>query len=284
MSSIGTFLNSIRTTVTTQIGGTAKFGPGPQFKTTSTASSSSVGNAFHVGAAIYQAWQDGKMIKDAAGQLGSNWISPSWMRTLNFAINHPNAALRIGTPDVLYGTDISSISTRFAANLGFAEFAETKQNAIRHVFWQATIRAEFGFDIAAEIGYAHEENPNAIDVLNVHDEYIFDGAQSFDQADEAADLLNNMIGRTLGEIYNASSKDLMSGILGYYARNGLWEPQMITNTSGEIVGYKVSLVKLSAEDHERANGNLNGLDELGFNKSGRMNFDKQQDNIKMRRK
>jgi hypothetical protein len=74
MNSVGTFLNSIRTTVTTQIGGTAKFGPGPQFKTTSAASFSSVGTVFQFGAAVYQAWQDGKMIKDAAGEMGSGIV------------------------------------------------------------------------------------------------------------------------------------------------------------------------------------------------------------------
>jgi RHS repeat-associated protein len=72
MSSIGTFLNSIRTTVTTQIGGTAKFGPGPQFKTTSTARFASLGTALQAGFTAFQAYQDGKMIKDAAVEMGSD--------------------------------------------------------------------------------------------------------------------------------------------------------------------------------------------------------------------
>ncbi len=86
-------------------------------------------------------------------------------RTIEFATAHPVIALEIGAYKI-GATNITTNSIRFATNeLGLNENEEkegSQVNAFRHVLWQATITKRYGIDIARKVGFAHEENPNAL--------------------------------------------------------------------------------------------------------------------------
>ena len=85
-------------------------------------------------------------------------------RTIEFAKNHPLISIEIGTVNSAF-TNISSNSQRFADNSGLKESGSEgsgPKNAFRHVLWRATITKRFGIDIAREVGFAHEENPDAL--------------------------------------------------------------------------------------------------------------------------
>ncbi|MBX7052561.1 MAG: hypothetical protein K1X54_11045 [Flavobacteriales bacterium] len=254
---------------------------------------SSMSKGFGIGNQISSTWQDdllqevnshsgiGLAFREGAtnnsslnSSMNSYWnASPPWFRTLNFTIEHPIAAARIGLANYNYGTNISSEATRFASNIFNILTTNTKQNAMRHVYWQATIRIEFGSDIAAQIGFAHESHPNLIDVCNLQSEYnfLYDRAEEF--ADEAADLLNNMIGRHIGEAFkNESAKERVAGILAYYHTSGLWEPVKIFDTNADLIGYSVKQCRLSDAEYGEALKFLESLDNEGFNPEGRKLF------------
>lgn len=190
----------------------------------------------------------------------SNNSSSSDIRTIAFVLNHPIAAGRIG--EVVKGkTNISTNSQRFASNgLGLSEndFGEGSQvNAFRHVLWQATITQNFSFEIASEIGYAHEENPNAI--LGIKD---FDNVRftNLNLADEAIDLLNNIIGREIGlNVNNSNMRDIAFATLNYYHTNGLWIAVQQANGY-----YSIKQEILSDNQYRNASQQLIKLDSNGF--------------------
>lgn len=94
---------------------------------------------------------------------------------------------------------------------------------------------------------------HALRIGNVHEDFIpQDMSQrifnDFLAADSMADLLNNSIGRQIGNNNKgASNQQLAEAVLMEYLQNGLW--QIVQNEDGS---YLVELTKLSQEQYNDA--------------------------------
>lgn len=193
-------------------------------------------------------------------------IASSEVRTAIFVLWHPVAANQIGFVDPGKGkTDITNDAVRFSTNdLGLNENSSNEGsqiNAFRHALWQATITKTLidGEKLATEIGYAHEENPNAIDGIQDFSGIRF---STLSEADESIDLLNNVIGREIGNNVNSlMMNDIAKATLNYYYEKGLWVAKEQSDGTYEIVQEK-----LSDEQYQAAYDRLNGLDFNGFTK------------------
>lgn len=209
----------------------------------------------------------------------NDWNLPSSVRTIIFTMDHPIAALAIGYPSML-GENLSSTSLRFGTLIFYSEdYIETKQNALRHAIWQALITREFDFSTAAKIGYAHEDNPDAVDVANIKEKYSYAGNGAKDLADQTADLLNNIAGRNFGSANTSnSSSELLQIILEYYKNYGLWEPLTQYDAKGNVF-YTVERVRLSAEELNSALKALSNLDSRGFDEAHRKKLKNEQKDL-----
>lgn len=185
----------------------------------------------------------------------------SKIRTIYFAGFFPYAALSIGK--VKSGsTNISTNSVRFSTNdLGLIEnnaHEGSQVNAYRHALWQATITHRFGTTVAEGAGNAHEENPNAIFGVEDFSATTY-GTSSL--ADESCDLLNNIIGRGLGQRYTDTTtkmNQIAIDTLNYHHEYGLW-------VSEERDGnYTIFQQKISDSQYETAYDRLNQLDKNGY--------------------
>ncbi len=98
----------------------------------------------------------------------------------------------------------------------------SRRGAFRHSLWQATIAAKHGVQKAEEIGAVHEET---IDVdLNKR---IF---KDVNDADLVVDLLNNKIGREIGDKNKGQKlKSLAFHLLDRYYINGLYSAEKDEN-------------------------------------------------------
>jgi RHS repeat-associated protein len=183
-----------------------------------------------------------------------------------FALRHPTIAFRIGSVTQM-GTNISSISQRFAANIGLLENKQhegSEVNAFRHVLWQASITSRYGADIANQVGNAHEQDPN-VD-LSIR---TFSGNNPLDQADQSIDLLNNQIGRKIGESNSSTSQqELALKTLDYFFNEGLYTA--VPNSDGTI---SIVKTKISKDEYNNAKANIKNLNQNGFNKSEQMEKD-----------
>jgi len=65
--------------------------------------------------------------------------------------------------------------------------------------YMCMLTKEFGSDIAKGIGFAHEENPNAIDNKGSA-QLASTTFKTLAAADESIDLANNVTGRSIGEV------------------------------------------------------------------------------------
>ena len=187
-----------------------------------------------------------------------------------FGARHPIAACRIGPFGVVKGsTNISTNATRFATrgNILYGSNPEAGQDdrgsengAMRHALWQATITSEFGNDVAAQAGDAHEDNPN------------IDWSQTFfknlDSADRSVDLHNNIIGRSIGlENKGAGMKTIAIATLKKFAKEGLYEAQKVKG------GYKLVKVKLDSNKYKQLLNIFNQLNDNGFTNEEQQKYD-----------
>jgi RHS repeat-associated protein len=181
----------------------------------------------------------------------------SMFRTIKFIYDHPEEAEGIGPPLKNEAANISSDAERFAENSGLHQNEEgkgTQVNAFRHVLWQATITSEYNSDIAKKIGDSHEKNPDAATGRNLKTTFT-----TISKADETVDLLNNIIGREIGEKYpNASTNGLALETLEYFKEHGMWTVAQSGNK------YIITQEKLSVANYNNAKENLKNLDESGF--------------------
>ncbi len=164
-------------------------------------------------------------------------------REASFAMKHPFAASRIG----IYkkgSNNISTNSVRFAtrgevlSGSARGEMDECSENgAFRHVIWQASITSEFGSEIAQEAGNSHENNPNVdLSVRNF---------SNFTDADQTVDLLNNQIGRRIGEQNKGKNmQELSIIVLDEFKNNGLY-----TASQDNKGTWNISLTKLPVEKY-----------------------------------
>ncbi len=142
-----------------------------------------------------------------------------------FSLRHPIAAYHIGSIDK-GKNNISTIAHRFASS-GTGKYVlqyhqdngsteGTEVNAFRHTIWQAAITSTYGKEIAKEAGDAHEVNPNA----HLSSSRLFD---TMAEADQSADLMNNIIGRNIGESNkNKNMQELSLLVLDDFFKNGLY--------------------------------------------------------------
>ena len=187
--------------------------------------------------------------------------SPFWAQVW-FVIRHPVKATQIGTAST-FGLNLSSNAARFAANSGLSGGEGGQSNALRHVMWQASITAALGKDIAKEIGNVHEDNPN---LLMEYSNALKNGFSNRSEGDSYVDLLNNIIGRRLGENVNkfASPKMIALKSLAHFQQYGLWT--LVENKESRLIP---TVQKLSKEDYEMIKEKIeNNLSRFGFYTDG----------------
>ncbi len=200
---------------------------------------------------------DGRKPKDPmAGYYAATMNS----RTFGFSTRHPLIAINIGS--VSSGsTNISTNVVRFATRIGLKENVQhegSEVNAFRHTLWQSSITVNYGDKIAKEIGNAHEENP-FVDLSK----RTFVGKNALSQADQTADMLNNEIGRNIGKANpKANMKELALKTLEYQYKVGLY-----TAVAGDNGVINVKQTKISEEQYNAGVETINGLNNMGYNKS-----------------
>lgn len=176
-------------------------------------------------------------------------------RTFQFAFFEPTAAWEIGLNrgifDIEDSTDISSIVTKISSSIGLTENTTTYEcsqvNAFRHVLWQASIASKYGTLIAKEAADSHEINPLANLTQRIYN--------SSKDADQTIDLLNNIIGRRIGnEFRRKSILSLAKKVLTEFYHSGLY---MCLNNKDNV--YIVEKVKLTSNEYERSLSILNSM-------------------------
>lgn len=196
-----------------------------------------------------------------------------------FGLTHPGAAAVIFPTDQPVEAAFPSTSTlavRFSVNLrsdrqttlsgdGLAENAAhegSEVNAMRHTMWNALNTQQLGADVAKEAADAHEDDPSAIDGKDP-------AAMTFetlDDADQAADLANNIIGRDLvGRLpwATAQPKELASEVLRIFISDGLWVA--VRQPDGT---WNARRRKLAPSSGKAAALKLANLNELGLTPEG----------------
>lgn len=197
---------------------------------------------------------------------GPGYYSASnFPRYIGFARRNPVASIRIGFGVTRGASNISTNATRFATRGEVLNGSKRDQQdegsengSFRHSLWQATITSEFGKSIAAQAGNAHEENP-FVDLSK----RSFTGKDAMAQADQTVDLLNNIIGRGIGEINKGASMDNLANIiLEEFKENGLY-----TASKDKHGNWVVTKTKLSEEKYNQLKAIFNGLNENGRTKA-----------------
>lgn len=189
-------------------------------------------------------------------------------RTMEFGLSHPIIALSIGQFKS-GSTNITTNAVRFATNdLGLNENSSkegSQINAFRHVLWQATITKKYGAEIAKEVGFAHEENPNALgERYSIEHFKDVEFAKSAD-ADQICDLLNNIQGRNVGKKTKSEKMNKIAlDVIDKYYTDGFWTSELTENKT-----YKISKKKLSEKQYKKAKKRLKLLDSDGYTKEQR---------------
>ncbi|MCP1660618.1 DUF6973 domain-containing protein [Neisseria perflava] len=177
-----------------------------------------------------------------------------------FVLNHPVAAQAIGAEDKK-STNISSNAKRLAARTGLDDTANgdghaTQVNAVRNTLWQAAIASQFDSEIAQKAGNAYLSDMEARHGKNSYYSRL--------AADQAVDLRNNHIGRSIGSGKpDADMKSLTQSVLFYYHKVGLWIATQVKEDGRSV--WRISQNKLSKADYKRALKNLEPLNKDGMN-------------------
>ena len=210
--------------------------------------------------------------------------SPSWWRTTLFVMRNPIIAQNIGYYEK--GTqNISTNAQRFAGRLGFTTDNQVAVegnavNAFRHVMWQSQITAQYGAGIARQAGDAHEDNPNAATGSNFKTSF-----STLLGADETIDLMNNVIGRAVGNATKGEDMQFRALVtLEYFKEYGLWTATPTTDTKGKVTGYTIGQTKLTQDQYDNAKKIIGGLNANGRTTDEQKTYDnkikKAQENMK----
>lgn len=190
-------------------------------------------------------------------------------KILKFAANHPVAAQAIGLPGE-NAVNITSNAARFALKTGLDNRANggeglgTQVNAVRNTLWQAAITSRFGTEIAEKIGNAYEDDTS----IRKNKLQYFSRAA----ADQAADLRNNLIGRTIGAANpDADIKTLAQTVLNHYQKEGLWTARPVTEKGR--TSWNISRTKISRAEQQAASNRLKILNENGFSADEQQEYD-----------
>ena len=204
------------------------------------------------------------------------------LKEILFGINHPHEGLRVKNPlgykysntenasryqqyltkrkyfpriDEPYQGDTSQFLEHVQLDMpenDDTRFEGTQGNAFRHTFWQASITKDFNEEIAKQVGDAHEDNANPI--------YQKDGYSNISEADNYADLQNNIIGREIGsQNPNAPMNELANKVLDYYHEHGLWEAKKTEDGKWQAVQ-----TKLPDEQYNALKQAVNLMNRYGY--------------------
>ncbi len=171
--------------------------------------------------------------------------------------------------------NLSSTAGRFAYNAALEPKQQrfddaNKTNAFRHVTWQAAITARFDRDLAIEVGQAHEENPDAIRYVLQPEALRF---TTLHEADQAIDLLNNRLGRWLGDMLKGSNaKDVALAALELFHMQGLWTA--VPDGGGKT--FHLERTKLSHKEYLKAKANIENTNEFGRTPDQQADYDQKQ--------
>lgn len=124
---------------------------------------------------------------------------------------------------------------------------------------------KYGVEIAREVGFAHEENPNALGKRYSMEHFKDVEFKKSADADQTCDLLNNIQGRIVG-ITTTSEKmnKIALDVIDKYYTDGFWTSELTENKT-----YKISKKKLSKKQYETAKKRLKLLDSDGYTKEQR---------------
>jgi len=184
------------------------------------------------------------------------------LKTISFGLRHPIISLQIGKVKPGVGnTNISTNASRFANAFDFEDNDAqegSEVNAFRHTFWISIITSKWGENIGLQVGNAHEKNQNVIHEIKDIYSHKF---KTLSDADQAVDLLNNVIGRKIGKTtsIDSTSKDIAKKVLDYYYTNGL---NIVKETDDGH--YVIVKERLSYERYKDDLIILETLDENGF--------------------
>lgn len=207
--------------------------------------------------------------------------SSSVYRTFKFAVFNPSIASEIGESDK--SNNISSDVTRFSTRgkddasgsvlnsssftVGGKRIDEGSQiGALRHVMWQAVIRKKFGYNVAVEVGNAHENHVS----INM-DKRWFSGNQ-LALADETVDQLNNRIGREIGRLNpNASTNQMAIASIEYFKKHGFYT--LNKNSEGK---YYITRTKITDQQYNDLLKRYKELDNDGRTSKEAADYDQKQ--------
>ena len=177
------------------------------------------------------------LIKGIA-RLVESFSKNSDVKTIAYVVNHPYNALRTGAMKNGGKNGISSFANNFSNNMckamELSRGAEGNfRNAIRHTLWQAMLTNELGAEQAERIGDVHESGPTA----DMSQRYF----RNMEEADKVVDLLNNEIGRSIGERNKGADNVTMARkvALELY-NNGLWTASMNSDNTVSIQKTRIS--------------------------------------------
>ncbi|ASK26701.1 DUF6973 domain-containing protein [Neisseria chenwenguii] len=176
-----------------------------------------------------------------------------------FVVNHPVAAKAIGV-ETKRGVNISSNAARLAERTGLDDKANgdgrgTQVNAVRHTLWQAAISSRFDSIVAERAGNAYLSD---MEVREGKTDYYSRYA-----ADQAVDIRNNRIGRSIGSGKpNADMKTLTNAVLFYYHKIGLWTASSVQSGGRKV--WRIRQSKLSAPVYRQAVKNIEPLSADGM--------------------
>ena len=201
---------------------------------------------------------DGRSPKDPPYNGAGYYAAEVNTRYLGFGLRNPAAAMRIGFGVTRGASNISTNATRFATRGEILNGSKRSQEdrgsengAFRHVLWQATITSEFDRSVAAQAGNAHEGNPYTNLAVRTF--------ANLDDADQVVDMLNNQIGRNIGDANKgASMNDLAKTVLDEFKTNGLY-----TASKGDDGNYTISKTKLSSTKYDQLMQIFDGLNSNG---------------------
>ncbi|MBQ4063768.1 MAG: hypothetical protein IJC92_05795 [Bacteroidaceae bacterium] len=192
-------------------------------------------------------------------------------KEIAFAVRNPKVAIEVGAGVTHNATDISTNATRFATkgNILYGtkpkseEELGSENGAFRHALWQAAITAKFGKVHAVKAGNAHEVNPE-IDLTKRQFNYL-------ENADQTTDLLNNNIGRAIGENNRGKNmKQLALILLDEFKNNGLY-----VSEKDESGVYNVKKKQITEEKYDSLKSKYDNVDENCLTEEDYIRIDKE---------
>jgi hypothetical protein len=180
-------------------------------------------------------------------------ISATLLKEAWFFISHLAAGAGYDIGYYKYGTNnISTVATRFATRKYILkeqpasfEGEGTEVNAFRHVLWQSYITNKYGYDMALQAGNAHEKNPDA-DITQRR-------FKSLKEADQIIDLLNNRLGRRIGETANKNTvmNTMAIMVLDAFYKDGFYTAREEKSADGKVLSYYIDRTTITEEQYQQ---------------------------------